>query len=296
MSDQADKLRELVESASPPECDAAPGPPMIVVAGGKGGVGATTVAVNLAAALADREHRVVLVDAARQHADLAQVAGVGLITGGTVADVLVGKCGAVDALAPGPAGTLLLADRWAPQASPDYSRHAQQRLLAELQSLHDVADLLVVDAGSGLNTWTRRFWLRAALVIVVTTTDDVAVMDTYAAIKLSTAESIASEQRILINQCESSESTEDVKQRLSTACQRFLGREVPALPALPRHAVVDATRTARVPRVWESPNSPFGHAVLWLAHAVDDVLTSRNEDVAEKVSGLFCALKASNSG
>ena len=121
---------------------------MIVVAGGKGGVGATTVAVNLAAALADREHRVVMVDAARQHADLAQVAGVGPISGGTVADVLAGKCRAVDALFPGPGGTLLLANRWAPKSSPDYSRHAQQHLLAELQTLHGVADLLVVDVGN----------------------------------------------------------------------------------------------------------------------------------------------------
>jgi MinD-like ATPase involved in chromosome partitioning or flagellar assembly len=182
MIDQADKLRELVHGAPPPEYDAAPAVPMIVVAGGKGGVGATTVAVNLAAALADREHRVVVVDAARQNADLAQVAGVGPVSGGTVADILAGRCRAADALAPGPAGTLLLANRWAPKANPDYSRHAQQRLLAELQTLGEVADLLVVDVGSGRSAWTRRFWLRARLVVLVTTTDDASLVDCVPAI------------------------------------------------------------------------------------------------------------------
>ncbi|MEX0586955.1 MAG: AAA family ATPase [Pirellulales bacterium] len=249
-----------------------------MVAGGKGGVGATTVAMNLAAALADREHRVVVVDAARQHADLAQVAGIGPIAGGTVADVLAGKCSATEALAPGPAGTLLLANHWAPRSSPDCSRHAQQRLLTELQMLGQVADVLVVDVGSGLSAWTRRFWMRARMVIVVTTTDDVAVMDAYAAIKLGVAESLAGEIRVLANQCESDAIANDIAHRLSTACQRFLGCRVPALPALPQHLEVDTAGAARVPRVWESPNSPFAREVLWLAHAVDDVLTSKENN------------------
>jgi flagellar biosynthesis protein FlhG len=217
----------------------------------------------------------VVVDAARQHADLAQVAGVGPIGGGTVADVLAGKCRAADALAPGPAGTLLLANRWAPKSNPDYSRHAQQRLLAELQTLRDVADVLVVDVGSGLSSWTRRFWLRARLVILVTTTDDVAVMDTYAAIKLNVAESVAGDLRVLANQYDSSATADDVARRLSAACQRFLGCRVPALPALPQHVAMDAAGTARIPRVWESPNSPFAREVLWLGHAVDEILSSK---------------------
>ena len=284
MPDQADKLRELVHGAPPPERDDAPGPPMIVVTGGKGGVGATTVAVNLAAVLGDRGQRVVLVDAARQHADLAQVAGVGPISGGTVADILAGKCSAADALTPGPAGTLLLANRWAPKSSPDFSRHAQHRLLAELQTLGDVTDLLVVDAGSGLTPWTRRFWLRARLVVAVATTDDVAVMDTYAAIKLSAADATAADVRVLANQCDSDAITDDVQRRLTTACQRFLGRNVPALPALPRHMTIG---TACVPRVWEAPNSPFGHAVLWLGHAVADVLANHESQIGNEKGGML---------
>jgi flagellar biosynthesis protein FlhG len=167
-----------------------------------------------------------------------------------------------------------LANRWAPKSNPDYSRHAQQRLLAELRTLRDVADVLVLDVGSGLSSWTRRFWLRSRLVVLVTTTDDVAVMDAYAAIKLNVTESVAGDVRVLTNQCQSDVIANDVAQRLSTACQRFLGRNVPALPSLPLHTAIDAANTSRTPRVWESPNSPFAREVLWLAHAVDDVLST----------------------
>ena len=50
---------------------------MVVVAGARNGVGATTVAVNLAAAIADRGERVLVVDAAEGGNDLADMAGVG---------------------------------------------------------------------------------------------------------------------------------------------------------------------------------------------------------------------------
>ena len=74
MSDQADKLRQLVIDTAPARGDRML-PPTIVVTGGKGGVGATTVAINLAAALAEHGRRTVLVDAA-PNADVAQLLGI----------------------------------------------------------------------------------------------------------------------------------------------------------------------------------------------------------------------------
>jgi hypothetical protein len=56
-------------------------------------------------------------------------------------------------------------------------------LIFHLQSLEDRADVLVVDGGSGMNAANRMLWQHAALVLVVTTSDDLAVMDAYATIK-----------------------------------------------------------------------------------------------------------------
>ena len=64
MHDQADELRELVRRAALENSWVSTAVPrLIVVSGGKGGVGTTTVAVNLAVALAAQGHRTVLVDA-----------------------------------------------------------------------------------------------------------------------------------------------------------------------------------------------------------------------------------------
>jgi len=71
-------------------------PRTIAVTGGKGGVGKTTVAVNLALALAKAGQKVLLLDA---DTDLANVSLlVGLYPERTLADVIAGRCGLADAI------------------------------------------------------------------------------------------------------------------------------------------------------------------------------------------------------
>jgi flagellar biosynthesis protein FlhG len=271
MLDQAFKLRELIQSSEPASSAAPTGPPMVVVTGGRPGVGASTVAVNLAAVLTDFGERVVLVDAAEQHSNLADVAGIKTHSKYSLEDVVSGHCRAADALVPGPAGTMLLPGSGA-SPDPDLSRHAQKRLLAELQTLDKAATLLVVDCGAGLTPRARRFWLRAKLVTLVTTAENSALLDTYTAIKRSAQDSIAADIRVLANQCDRDRISADVYRRLSQASERFLSRAVATLPALPRHVESNGHEARSVPRAWETPNSPFGHAMLWLGRAVSDAL------------------------
>jgi MinD-like ATPase involved in chromosome partitioning or flagellar assembly len=189
--------------------------------------------------------------------------------------VLAGRCSAADALAPGPAGTLLLADRWAPESPPDWSPATEQHLLAELENLGPWADLLVVDTGSGAMPWTARLWQRARLALVVTTVDDVAVMGTYATIKLSVGGMTAeTDVRVLVNQCDSRRAASDACTRIGNVCRRFLGRTVRQAPMLPTHAAVDDVVADR-PRVWRAPRSPFARSVNHLSGTVVEMLAAK---------------------
>jgi flagellar biosynthesis protein FlhG len=272
MLDQAHTLRQLVQTAPTSVRRPRFSPLMIVVAGGRTGVGTTTVTANLGAVLADRGERVVLVDGAEHDGNLAQLAGVGPAIGHSIDDIIAGRCSAAEALAPGPAGSLILAQARVRHAGLDTSRPAQQRLLAELQTLEPDASLFVVDAGSGASPWMRRFWLRAELVIVVTSTEDLALLDSYALVKQNIGEGVDADIRVLANQCQHEAKAVEACGRLTNACQRFLSRTVRALPALPRHAPGDMAGDRGIPRVWERPDSPFGHAVMWLGKAVEDVM------------------------
>src|SRR4051812_8203105 len=109
--DQADKLRKLIRTAedSPRAADARL--PMVVVSGARAGVGATTVAVNVAAVLADRGDRVLLVDADENSNSLAEVAAVSREVEYGVSDVLTGNADVIDAIVAAQVGMKVLASR-----------------------------------------------------------------------------------------------------------------------------------------------------------------------------------------
>jgi MinD-like ATPase involved in chromosome partitioning or flagellar assembly len=190
----------------------------------------------------------------------------------SLADVLAGKCAIEKAIVPGPAGVRMLLNRWSARTSPDFSRNAQQRLLGELQSLEGAVDLIVVDAGRGLTAWSRRFWSRANLVLLVTTPEDAAVLDAYAVVKQGEADALSPPVRLMVNQAESDFAADNAQRRVAGACERFLSRSLPAMPALPRHDAGEYGRLPGAPRVWEMPNTAFGHAALWLGRAVREFL------------------------
>lgn len=288
MIDQAHKLRALVSEAGP-VIEAERGSlPLILVVGGRARVGVTTTAVNLAAVLADAGEATVLVDGSHHANDVCGIAGLGQSVQFGMSDVLMGKCETRDAIVRGPAGMHMLlahgrdatnqesASRRDAATWGDSSRGAMQRWMNELQSLGEVFDWLVVDGGHANSSLVQRLWSRAKLVIVVTTPEDAAVLDCYAAIKQREADDAAAAVRLLVNRADNEWKARDAQARIAGACQKFLSRSLPALPALPRHCASEFVDTCAPPRVWEMPNSPFGHAMLWLGRAVGELV--REED------------------
>jgi flagellar biosynthesis protein FlhG len=280
VSDQAHSLRQLIHGSRPERPAYVKGPPMVVVTGGRAGVGTTTVAVNLGAVLAYRGERVLVVDATAARSNMADAVGINRsLVEHSLSDVLAGRCSAAEALVPGPAGTMLLTDHGGRRSGADSSRRDQHILFAELQALGSDFDRLVVDLGSELTAWTRRFWLQAQLVLLVTTADGSSLMDAYATIKRSVADGLGPDVRLVVNQCEDEGVAEEAHRRFSNACGRFLGHSVPSVPSLPRCSDEGGAHSAAC--VWERPNTPFGHAMLWLGRAVGDVLsTSPSELIA----------------
>jgi MinD-like ATPase involved in chromosome partitioning or flagellar assembly len=185
---------------------------------------------------------------------------------------MTGACKARQAIVGGPLGVQVLAHRRNSVPAIDTSRMAQHRLLVELQGLHETAGVLVVDIGSGHSPWTKRFSRAASLVVLVTTTEDLALLDCYAAIKRSASEGIDTPVYVLANKCDSETIAAEVYARLSTACRRFLSRSVRSLPPLPTNASSNDVHAASLARVWEDSNSLFGRSTLWLGRAVSDIL------------------------
>jgi flagellar biosynthesis protein FlhG len=231
-NDQANTLRELVRRAAA-ESPVRPqhAPRCVLVVGSKGGVGATSTALNLACCAQRQGQRVLLVDADGRGADATVLCG--QTPRRALAHVLSGQCSVTEVLVPTPEGFALLPAAWN-VAPPAWSAGTQTRLLSELFALAGRFDLLIVDGGNARSDINARFWAAAQAVVVVLVADPLALMDAYAAIKVLGAQAPHVPVWSLVNQVDDEELARHVAGRLQHACQRFLGRTIHDGGCLPR--------------------------------------------------------------
>ena len=222
--DQADRLRQLVRDTVTQNPALAPGVPLVVLSGGKGGVGVSTIAMELVQELAALGKRAVLVDANPMQPDLATHLDIDVHVG--LADILDGSRSAVEVLKPMGDRMKLLPGRWAAETPPEMGRAAVRRLIDELRSLHAQADVVVLDAGSGMSPWVQQLWKSAQQILLVSTNESVAVMDSYAAVKLSPWGDVDDKIRLVVNRCDESRVAKEVGTRFADTCRRFLGIRV----------------------------------------------------------------------
>lgn len=280
MSDQAYDLRQMVlRSLRPHAMPAAEPPRLVVVTGGKGGVGTTTIAVNLAVALARDGRRTVLVDADFAGADAGNLCG--LRDGATVNDVLAGRRTVHEALERGPGGIQVLPGNWSRGEYVDCSPAAQQRLIAQLRTLGAFADYVILDAGNGASRTLGRFWQAADDVLLITTPEPVAIMDTYAAIKVQGDSAPDAAIHAVVNFGADAETAADVQARLARACRRFLARELFDAGWLAADKRVPAATVKRKPFLLDSPECAAALGMEQVAQAIAASTARSHADASE---------------
>jgi flagellar biosynthesis protein FlhG len=265
MPDQANDLRQLVRQCGAPIAPAAGDRPRwIVVAGGKGGVGTTTIAVNLAVAISKRGLRAVLVDAA-PGGDATILCR--LEPRYTLADVLSGTQTAQNALATGPSNVRVLPGIRELERLSDYCLASMDRTLAQLMDLSPAADVVVLDAGNRPSRTAQRLWRVADALVLVTTAEPTAIMDTYAAVKLQVARDHGPSGHLLVNRSPGQETAEDVFRRLDQVCRRFLATRLASAGQVPMDDQVPAAATGG-PFVVASPSCAAARSLNRVAQVV----------------------------
>ncbi len=245
MIDQAAALRSLVRRQAGREADGEPERrlPMVLVVGGKGGVGTTTLSVHLSAGLAKLGGRPLLIDADLYRADAAMMCGVAERR--TVVDVSSGRCALSDAMVAGPLGIHVLPGLWGPGRPVAMTEATWRRVRQAIDEAADRVDRVVIDTGSGNVEVRRKMWSDADDVIVVTRPHDLAVMDAYATIKLmqqATREGPVTRLHLVVNGVTDSSQGADVFRRIERSCGRFLGIELNDLGAIPEYGPLQASR------------------------------------------------------
>src|SRR5262249_41735024 len=155
---------------------------IITVGGGKGGVGKSIVALNLAAAFAQLGKRVVLADLDLGTANQHLLLGIDRPGKGLQAILDRAAGDATDVLTPTTVPHLsLLAGTGAVLGAANITHAGKQRLLRKLRSLE--ADVIVVDVGAGVGYNALDFFVIGHQKLIVTTPQVTAIHDAYSFVK-----------------------------------------------------------------------------------------------------------------
>lgn len=193
----------------------------VAVTGGKGGVGKTSVALNLALTLSREGKRVLLLDG---DTDLANVSiMLGRYPSRTLANVVAGECELEDVImvadhdlhiVPGASGVHQCIDL-DPQSSL-----ALLKALARLESRYDV---VITDTAAGLQSTGMHMIAASELACVVVTPDPASLTDAFSLIKVLNRRGYKRTPSVLVNMAQGASQARSVFQRLDAASQRHLG-------------------------------------------------------------------------
>jgi flagellar biosynthesis protein FlhG len=282
---------QLLDSPPRPNEEFAPQPVgpvrVIAVSGGKGGVGKSTVAINLATSLTQAGQRVMLLDGDLGLANVDVL--LGLAPRYTLAHVLSGERTLEEVIVETASGL-----RVAPGASgvarmANLGPAEHLGLVRAFSGLASQIDTLVVDTSAGIADGVLRFSQAAQHVLLVLRDEPASITDAYALIKVLSREHGVQRFRVLVNMTRESGQGPAVFQRLQRVTQRYLEvaleyvGEIPEDPWLGRaireqRAVTEAypssraalafKKLARLTDTWAIPAGPRGHLEFFVERLV----------------------------
>jgi len=281
MKDQATSLRHLVDSSSSRSraCslpfmevlgkEPEPVPAVrrsakaIAITSGKGGVGKSNLAVNLAVAMAQSGRRVVLLDA---DLGLANADVLCQITPNrTIEHVLTGQSSLREIMVPAPGGFMLVPGASGVSGIADMDRPGRRHLLRELVALEETTDVILIDTGAGIGSSVVGFAVASDRVLVSCTPEPTAITDAYGMIKSLISADRGVQLNLVVNMAEDDREGVEVHRRINRASRTFLDRNVELLGVIPRDQLVRAAVRNQLPFIIGAPNCPASRAVRSLA-------------------------------
>ena len=267
MLDQAARLRQMVFEKQKNTRKSNRNTKIFTITSGKGGVGKSNMAINLAIALKKLGKKVLVLDAdlGMGNADVL----IGTVPRYTIFDMILNNKSINDVVINGPLGIKILCGGTGLSRLDDLTKEQRETLINKLGEIMDF-DYILIDTGAGINRTVMAFIECSHEVFIVTTPEPTALTDAYSLLKTLWIHNVKSSAKVIVNKVLSNEEGNNIFNRLNSSANRFLGASLVHLGNVAEdRRLVQAVRMQK-PVVLSFPTSEVSKNI---------------EDIAKKLEG-----------
>ncbi|MFY9333239.1 MAG: MinD/ParA family protein [Porticoccaceae bacterium] len=239
---------------------------IIGVASGKGGVGKTTVSINLAVKLASLGKKVMIFDADLGLAN-AQLA-LGIRAPFNFSHVMSGEKTLSEVIIDGPSGVKLVPGASGIQHMASLTGTETAGIIQAFSEIEDELDYLIVDVAAGLSDAVMAFMSACQYRIVVLKNEPYSIADAYGTIKVMMQQHNLDRILLVPNGVESQKEGERLYTSINSVIQNFLGGQVKYLYSISADDMVVRSIKASQPLVTYAPTSAASRDFTQLAKQV----------------------------
>lgn len=293
--DQAAKLRELIKNQNNPKSLAR----VITVTSGKGGVGKSSVSVNLAMQLRRLGKRVVILDADFGLANVEVM--LGIRPQYNLADLMFKGKSLNDIITQGPEGIGFISGGSGIAELINLTSEQVVSLAQKLSELDQFADVIIVDTGAGISDNVMEFVAVSQEVLLVATPEPTSITDAYALLKTLNKRNEDSGRmtvKLVANKVENDIDGQKLCDKLNIVVKKFLDINLEYLGSVTMDISVTKAVMQQKPFSIVFPNSAASKSVQAIAHKLcgqeANINTGNNRGITKMFSGLIARINQKN--
>ena len=282
--DQAEHLRNIIKANTAPQRPLAR---VITVTSGKGGVGKSNTAINLAIWMRKMGQRVIILDADFGLANIEIMFGT--VPKHNLCDLIYQGKNIKEIITWGPGDIGFISGGSGIAGLSNLSRDYLIYIIQNLAQLDEIADVIIVDTGAGISDAVLEFLVASGEILVVTTPEPTSITDSYSLLKaLARHPRFSPEEskiKVIANRVEAAEDGLALFKKLNVVVERYLNIPLTYLGAIPKDDKLSDAVMQQMPVALQNPTAKSARAFEYIAANLMNL--ELNKDVKKRGMAAF---------
>lgn len=262
--DQAEQLRNIIKASSQPQRPLAR---VITVTSGKGGVGKSNMAINLAVQFKKMGQRVIILDADFGLANIEIMFGA--VPEHNLYDLIYQGKNISEIITWGPMDVGFISGGSGIAGMSNLSKDYLTYIIRNLSELDNMADVIIVDTGAGISDAVLEFLVASGEILLVTTPEPTSITDSYSLLKALNRHprysKEASQIKVIANKVQNGDEGKDLFEKLNSVVTRYLKIPISYLGMVPQDAQLAKAVMQQMPVSIQNPDSRSAQAYELIA-------------------------------